>query len=156
MKSPWHRNTSGASQALRFNGLRATAAADGHVPGLAMHARWNPARTAQAARPVHTALPAQPASHPHSHSHAERRGARRSAWKPRLAGLLAAGALALGVLAAGSDTCVASESSGMGNYSQSTLAPITASRAEMVASARGGACRHRHKTGRFAQPKTVL
>lgn len=115
-----------------------------------MHARWTQARSTQDATQDATQA-AQPAPHPR----ADRRGARRSTWKPRLAGLLAAGALALGVLAAGSDTCVASETSGMGNYGQSTLAPITASPAQMAASARGGACRHRHKTGRFAQPKTA-
>ncbi len=102
-----------------------------------MQARWNPPRP----------TPTQPAQQSHS--------ARRTPWKPRLAGLLAAGALALGVLAAGSDTCVASETFGTGSYSQSTLAPITASRADRAASARGTACRHRHKAGRFAQPKTA-
>lgn len=146
MKSPWHRDTHGASNALRFNGLLAAAPAEGHQPGLPMHARWNQTH------PTHAAQPA-------------RRGARQAAWKPRLAGLLAAGALVLGVLAAGSDTFSANETGGAGSYSRSTLAPITASRAD-VAGARarvgggggsgGGSCRHRHKAGRFAPPKTVL
>ena len=133
MKSPWHRNTHGVSQALRFNDLLAAGPAKSLHPRLPMPARW------------HQAQPA----------HAAPRRPRKTAWMPGLAGLLAFGALALGVFVASSDTCAAHETGG-GNYSQSTLAPITDSGADATpANARGGACRRKHKAGRFARPKAV-
>ena len=133
MKSPWHRNTHGVSQALRFNGLLAAGPAKGQHTGLPLPARWHQAKPAHAA-------PRRP---------------RKTAWMPGLAGLLAFGALALGVFVAGSDTCAAHETGG-GDYSQSTLAPITDSSADATpANAHSGACRRKHKAGRFAHPKTV-
>lgn len=139
MNSPWHRNAHGASHALRFNGLPATATADLQHPGVPVHARWNQAQ------PAHPSHPTQ----------AVARRVRTAAWMPRLAGVLAFGALAFGVFVASSDTCAAHEAGG-GSYSQSTLSPITDSGADATpANARGGACRRKHKTGRFAHPKTV-
>lgn len=45
---------------------------------------------------------------------------------PLLAGLLACGALAFGVFVAAGDTCAPPAAGTPGNYSRSTLAPITA------------------------------
>jgi hypothetical protein len=137
MKSPWHRHTHGASQALRFNGLLATATAQGQRPGLTMQARWN-----------HS--PASPFA---------RAGTRKpvTSWLPRIAGVLAFCALALGVFVAGSDTCNAHESVNAGNYSLSTLAALTdASAGAAPAARRAGGCRHKRKANRFAHAKTAL
>jgi len=61
---------------------------------------------------------------------------------------LAFGALAFGVLVAASDTgCAAREAGASGNYSQSTLAPITSA---------GGSCKRKQEPGRLEHPKTML
>lgn len=133
MKSPRHRNTQGVSQALRFNDLLAAGSAKDLHRRLPMPARWHQARPA----------------------HVTPRRLRKTAWMPRLAGVLAFGALAFGVFLAGSDTCAAHETGG-GNYSQSTLAPITDSGADATpVNARGGACKRKRKAGRFAHQKTA-
>lgn len=125
MKSPWHRDTPGALQALRSHGLLATAPARGRQP------------TPQSARrPSHSL--------------------RRAAWLPRIAGLLAFSALALGAMLAGSETCTAQETAATGSYRHSTLALAAGSRADAAAAQRRpGGCRHRHNAGRFAYPKAA-
>ncbi len=135
MNSPWHRDTHGASQALRFSGALPTAAASGQPPGRPMQARWSQAQ------PAHTV----------------RRGWRKSAWMPRVAGLLAFGALVVGMLVAGSETCTAQETDDAGSYAQSTLAPIMDRSTGAASSHRhGGACRHARKAARLAHPKPAL
>lgn len=76
---------------------------------------------------------------------------------PRLAGLLAFGALVAGMLVAGGETCTAQETDEPGNYARSTLAPIMES-GTSTASARkhAGTCRHARKAGHLAHPKPAL
>ncbi|WP_422085662.1 hypothetical protein [Variovorax sp.] len=132
MNSPWHRDTHGASQALRFGGPLPTAAATGQAQRRSMQARWNRAPAARTAR----------------------QGWHRSAWMPRLAGLLAFGALVAGMLVAGSETCTAQEHDEAGSYARSTLATITEPGTSTASARRhAGACRHARKAGRLAHPK---
>jgi hypothetical protein len=134
MKSPWHRNPSASSQALRFHGLLAASPSQGQSTGLPMRARWNQAQAVQTAP----------------------RRLRKASWLPRIAGLLAFCALAFGVMLAGSETCTAQETATSGSYGGSTLALITESRADAAARPHGGACKHQRKAGRGVHPKTVL
>jgi len=132
MNSPWHRDTHGASQALRFSGPLPTAVATGQAQRRSMQARWNRAPAARTAR----------------------QGWHRSAWMPRLAGLLAFGALVAGMLVAGSETCTAQEHDEAGSYARSTLATITEPGTSTASARRhAGACRHARKAGRLSHPK---
>lgn len=128
MKTLRHRNPHGAFHALRLDGLPALARADSFSPQLAMRARWGGGT-----------LPAS----------ADMPRLGKSVWLPRLAGLLAFGALAAGIFLAGADTCVERGAASSGNYSQSTLAPITAT----SPASRGGSCKRAH--GRSGQSKTA-
>ncbi|MET3184201.1 UNVERIFIED_ORG: hypothetical protein ABIC43_007397 [Variovorax guangxiensis] len=128
MKTLRHRNPHDAFRALRLDGLPALAHADGLPPELVMRARWS-GRTS----PASSAMP---------------RSA-KSVWLPRLAGLLAFGALAAGIFLAGSDTCAERGTAAAGNYSRSTLAPITTS----GTGSRDGSCKRTH--GRLEQSKTA-
>jgi hypothetical protein len=145
MKSPWHRNTPAPSQALHFHGLQAASPAQRHPMGHAMQARWNHAQLTHA--PSHTPV--------HTLAHMAPQRLRKASWLPRLAGLLAFCALALGVMLAGSETCTAQEAPGTfaGSYSRSTLALITDSRADAAAHPHGAGCRHPRKASRVAHPK---
>lgn len=127
-----HRNPHGASHALRFTGLPALAHADRHSPELTMQARWSRTQPALVAAPR----------------------LKKSFWLSLLAGLLAFGALAFGVLVAASDTgCAAREAGASGNYSQSTLAPITSAG---TGTATSGSCKRKQEPGRLEHPKTML
>ena len=70
---------------------------------------------------------------------------RKPSWAPRFAGLLAFGALVLGIFVASRDTCAHGESTAAGSYSQSTLMPITAT-GSTSPSLRESSCR-RVRTG---------
>lgn len=135
MKSPWHRDTSSASHTLRLHGLLAAVPTEGRPRERALQARWTPAPPVRDAR--------------------SRPRASRSSWTPRIVGLLAFCALALGVLVAGSDTCAANEAGRAGNYSRSTLAPLTdADAAAAPVGMRGGHCKRKHdKASRFGGMK---
>lgn len=111
--------------------------------GHAMQARWNHAQLTHA--PSHTSAQMAP------------QRLRKASWLPRLAGLLAFCALALGVMLAGSETCTAQETTGTfaGSYTRSTLALITDSRADAAAHPHGAGCRHPRKASRAAHPKPV-
>jgi len=136
MKSPWHRHTHGASQALRFNGLLTSVSAQGPRPGPTMQARWNSSLAAAPAR-------------------AQTRRPGGSSRLQRFAGVLAFCTLALGVFTAVSDTCDAHESASAGNYDLSTLSALTdanidASTGAARAARRAGGCRHKRKASRIA------
>jgi hypothetical protein len=132
MNTTPHRNPHGASHALRFTGLPALAHADRYSPELTRQARWSRTQPALAAAPR----------------------LKKSFWLSLLAGLLAFGALAFGVFVAASDTgCAARETGTSGNYSQSTLAPITSAGADTATS---GSCKRKQGSGRLEHPKTML
>ena len=141
MNSPRYRNPHSASReslaalrAFRLDGLAALAAlahAQGFPPEFTVRARWD-GRTQSSS--IATAR------------------SRRSSWLPRIAGLLAFGALAFGIFLAGSDTCTRREPAAGGSYSRSTLAPITASGTAST-SPRAGGCKR--SPGGFGQSKTT-
>lgn len=131
MNSSRPHNPHGSLHTLRFKSPPAWAHANGRPPEFAVQARWSKTP------PVLVAMP--------------RPG--KSFWLPLLAGLLAFSALAFGVFVAAGDTCTADEAGAEGNYSQSTLAPITAAGTD---GARGGSCKREHEAGRLGHPKTVL
>lgn len=70
-----------------------------------------------------------------------------------LVALMAFGALAFGIFVAVGDTCAAHEAGTPGNYSQSTLAPITATG---TGAARNRSCKRKHAPGRLGHSKTML
>ena len=70
-----------------------------------------------------------------------------------LMGLVAFGALALGIFVAAGETCAAHEAGTPGNYSRSTLAPITATGNEAP---RNGSCKRKHAPGRLGHSKAML
>jgi len=74
---------------------------------------------------------------------------RKSSWAPRFAGLLAFGALVFGIFVASRDTCARGESIAAGNYSQSTLMPITASGSARPSLRESSCKRGRAGTGRL-------
>ncbi|WP_432727425.1 hypothetical protein [Variovorax sp. W6] len=125
MNSHRYRNPHGASralQALRLDGLPALVHAEGSQPGLTMRARWSGKM-----QPIPATMPRFD----------------KFSWLPRIAGVLAFGALAFGIFLAGSDDCAARETDAAGSYSQSTLAPITATGTTKTG-LHGGNCRHKH------------
>ena len=137
MNSPRYRNPHSASReslaalrAFRLDGLPALAHAQGFPPELTVRARWD-GRTQSSS--IATAR------------------SRRSFWLPRIAGLLAFGALAFGIFVAARDTCTRREPAAGGSYSRSTLAPITASDTAST-SPRDGGCKR--SPGGFGQSKT--
>ncbi|HEX7864873.1 MAG TPA: hypothetical protein VF555_07975 [Variovorax sp.] len=129
MNSIRHRTQRSASRAFRLDGLPALAHANGLTTEHTMQARWSKTQ------PVLVAVPRLD----------------KSFWLPCLAGLLAFGALAFGVFTAGGDKCAERES---GNYSQSTLAPITAAGSDTAGNGlRNSGCKR--KPGRNGNPKTA-
>lgn len=138
MNSLRHRNPLGASResgaalhAFRLGGLPALAHAEGFPPELTMRAR--------------TSGKTQPSTVATTRPH-------KSVWLPRLAGLLAFGALAFGIFMASNDTCTQGDSAADGSYSRSTLAPITAT-GSASPSLRDSSCRRKHS--RLGQLKTA-
>ncbi|MFS2166376.1 hypothetical protein [Variovorax sp. Varisp62] len=131
MNSPRHRNSNDASHALRFSSLPAWAHANGHPPEFEMQARWNKTQPAFVAMPQ----------------------LGRSFRTSCLMGLVAFGALALGIFVAAGETCAAHEAGTPGNYSRSTLAPITATGNEAP---RNGSCKRKHAPGRLGHSKAML
>ena len=131
MNSPRHRNSNDASHALRFSSLPAWAHANGHPPEFEMQARWNKTQPAFVARPQLD----------------------RSFRASCLMGLVAFGALALGIFVAAGETCAAHEAGTPSNYSRSTLAPIMATGNEAP---RNGSCKRKHAPGRLGHSKAML
>lgn len=138
MNSLRHRNPLGASResgaalhAFRLGGLPALAHAEGFPPELTMRARSS----------GRTQLSPLAAARPH-----------KSFWLQGLAGLLAFGALAFGIFMASNDTCTQGDSGASGSYSQSTLAPITAT-GTTSPSLRDSSCKRKHS--RPGQLKTA-
>lgn len=140
MNSLRHRNPLGASResgaalhAFRLGGLPALAHAEGFPPELTMRARWS-SKTQSSPSPLAMARP------------------HKSFWLQGFAGLLAFGALAFGIFMASNDTCTQGGSAASGSYSQSTLAPITAT-GSASPSLRDSSCKRKH--GRPGQLKTA-
>jgi hypothetical protein len=116
---------------LRLDGLPALAHAQGVFLEPAMQAHWS-----GKAQPSPAA-----AAHP-----------RKSSRRFGIAGLLAFGSLAFGIFMASNDTCAQRDSGAGSDYSQSTLAPITAT-GTASPSLRDSSCRR--KPGRSLRMKTV-
>lgn len=131
MDYPWHRISHGVSLVPHLDSSLMPARMDGPLLELAVAARWHKMQSVPFVQ--------------------SRQRKPRQVWR-FVAGLLAVGVLAFGIFIAASDTCEAAEIDAAGNYSQSTLAPITTSGAD--AASAGGNCKPKRSTSRIGYPKT--